>query len=95
MVLAVVVVVLVGASGSMAYVAAHTRGVGTLTGPAALVEHVALATSHLTPYGWVSIQDERWLAQLEGGGHAEPGERLRITGTDGHQLRVRKENEPV
>jgi membrane-bound serine protease (ClpP class) len=91
--LVVLVVVLVGAFVSMAYAVARMRGVGVLTGAVALVGHVAIARSPLTPYGWVFIQGERWLAQLEGGEHAEPGDRLRITGTDGLQLRVRKENE--
>ena len=93
--LVVIVVALLGAFGLLAYAVARMRGVGVLTGPAALVGHVAIARSPLTPYGWVVIQGERWLAQLEGGGRAEPGDRLRITGTDGLELRVRKENEHV
>jgi len=93
--LVVIVVVLVGAFGSMAYAVARMRGVGALTGPVALVGRVAIARSPLTPYGWVSIQGERWLAQLEGGEHAETGAHLRITGTDGLHLRVKKDNDHV
>jgi membrane-bound serine protease (ClpP class) len=59
------------------------------TGTEALVGKTAIARTALAPEGFVLVQGERWLAEMEEG-RANPGDRVRIVGASGFRLRVRR-----
>jgi membrane-bound serine protease (ClpP class) len=58
-------------------------------GTQALVGKTAIARTALAPEGFVVVQGERWLAEIEQG-RADPGDRVRIVGAEGFRLRVRR-----
>ena len=58
-------------------------------GTQALVGKTAVARTALAPEGFVVVQGERWLAEIEEG-RADPGDRVRIVGAHGFRLRVRR-----
>jgi membrane-bound ClpP family serine protease len=89
------VAIVVISFASMALAVNRVRKLTAAMGTAALVGKAAIARTELLPSGWVFIQGERWKATLEGEGHVDPGETVRVTGADGLELRVRKETSHV
>jgi len=63
------------------------RYVSPLEGKA-LVGAVGEVSTRLAPSGEVWVGGEAWQAELQGGGTAEPGERVRVTAVDGLRLLV-------
>ena len=78
---------------SMAVGLARMRKMRSVTGTEALVGRMAVARTPLAPDGLVFIEGERWRAELEDGGDAPEGERVRVVSASGLRLRVRKEKE--
>ena len=54
----------------------------------ALVGAIAEVNTRLAPTGEVWLNGEAWQAELQGGGTAEPGERLRVVAVDGFRAIV-------
>jgi membrane-bound serine protease (ClpP class) len=55
----------------------------------ALVGAIAEVNTRLAPGGEVWLNGEAWQAELEGGGTAEPGERLKVVAVKGFRVTVR------
>jgi membrane-bound serine protease (ClpP class) len=55
---------------------------------AALVGAIAEVSTRLDPKGEVLVGGESWQAELQGGGTAEPGERLKVVKVDGFRVLV-------
>jgi membrane-bound serine protease (ClpP class) len=60
---------------------------------AALVGAIAEVSTRLEPKGEVLVGGESWQAELEGGGTAEPGERLKVVAVDGLRVIVEPPSE--
>jgi membrane-bound serine protease (ClpP class) len=60
---------------------------------AALVGAIAEVSTRLEPKGEVLVGGESWQAELEGGGTAEPGERLKVVAIDGLRVIVEPPSE--
>ena len=90
-VLAVLLFVVVGGFVSLALGLARFRKLQAAIGTEALIGQVAIARTRLSPEGYVFLHGERWHASLESGS-ANEGERLRVVGADGLNLKVSKED---
>jgi membrane-bound serine protease (ClpP class) len=60
---------------------------------AALVGAIAEVSTRLEPKGDVLVGGESWQAELEGGGTAEPGERLKVVAVEGLRVIVKPVHE--
>jgi membrane-bound serine protease (ClpP class) len=89
-VVAILLFVVVSAFVSLALGLARFRKLQGAIGTDALIGQVAIARTRLSPEGYVFLQGERWHASLESG-IANEGDRLRVTGADGLNLTVTKE----
>ena len=67
----------------------ESRAATSPDGAAALVGKTVIARSPIDPEGFVFIDGERWLAEMEDG-RADEGERLVIVEAHGLHLRVRR-----
>jgi membrane-bound serine protease (ClpP class) len=90
-VVAILLFVVVSAFVSLALGLARFRKLQGAIGTDALIGQVAIARTRLSPEGYVFLQGERWRASLESG-FANEGDRLRVTGADGLNLTVTKED---
>jgi membrane-bound serine protease (ClpP class) len=61
-----------------------------VTGHAALLGRTAVVRERLAPTGAVFLDGTHWTARLEGADAAEPGEEVRVVGTEELRLRVRR-----
>ena len=87
--LAVVVGLIVLAMAREVHLSHHGRRYVSPVENKALVGAIAEVNTRLAPSGEVWVGGEPWQAELEDGGVAEPGERLRVTAVDGLRLLVR------
>jgi membrane-bound serine protease (ClpP class) len=90
-VVAVLLFVVVGGFVSLAVGLARFRKLQGAMGTEALIGQVAVARTRLSPEGYVFLQGERWHASLESGS-ADEGDRLRVIGAEGLNLKVSKED---
>ena len=74
---------------ALAWIAVKARKTKRLTGPEAMVGHVAVAMTPLAPTGQVEVRGEIWKATLAGGVEAVPaGAEVRVEAVDGLTLTV-------
>jgi membrane-bound serine protease (ClpP class) len=73
----------------LAWIALKARKSKRLTGPEAMVGHLAVAMTPLAPTGQVEVRGEIWSARLVAGAEAVPeGTEVRVEAVDGLVLRV-------
>ena len=73
----------------LAWIAVKARKTKRLTGPEAMVGHVAVAMTPLAPTGQVEVRGEIWAARLAGDVEAVPaGAEVRVRAVDGLTLTV-------
>ena len=74
---------------TLAWIALRARNSKRLTGPEAMVGHVAVAMTPLAPSGQVEVRGEIWAARLASGIAAVPaGTEVKVQGVDGLVLTV-------
>jgi len=74
---------------TLAWIALRARNSKRLTGPEAMVGHVAVAMTPLAPSGQVEVRGEIWAARLASGIAAVPaGTEVKVEGVDGLVLTV-------
>jgi membrane-bound serine protease (ClpP class) len=73
----------------LAWIALKARKSKRLTGPEAMVGHLAVAMTPLAPTGQVEVRGEIWAARLVSGTEAVPkGAEVRVEAVDGLVLTV-------
>jgi membrane-bound serine protease (ClpP class) len=74
---------------ALAWIAVKAHNAKRLTGPEAMVGHVAVTMTPLAPTGQVEVRGEIWAARLAGGVEAVPaGAEVRVRAVDGLTLTV-------
>jgi membrane-bound serine protease (ClpP class) len=78
------------AAVSIVFTVRRVRTTNVALGVPALIGKSAVARTPLTPSGYVFIAGERWAAEMEEG-IADVGDQVVIVGSEGFQLRVRRQ----